>query len=266
MLTNLYTLSYVPSFAWMPSATSRNSVVTPTTPVVPQPHAKPLPRFGRDYDYYDKRVESARTFPSRLGYMAERFLATTMPHSSLTQIEDLTPKHLKLLNHEIKGVIFDLDDTLMPILSGQFPEPVIKTLHRLKRAGFKMGIVTNNMQPEYCRKARELLHKEGLDIPFIEDARKPDPSGFLAMRDHLGLKSSQVAVVGDGYLCDIRNANLQGMVSVQACWFSQRIGGATTCYTLDTLAAMLQTVRSYMSAKSEHIILDKHADEAQKAS
>ena len=220
------------------------------------------PRFqghSNQYDRYDRRIQSAPTFSGKLGAIADRFIATTVPDLTLTEVEDLTPKNLRRLG-DIQGVIFDLDDTLMPILSGKFPDSVLKTLKHLHKAGIKMGVVTNNMQPSYCRNARELLRAEDLDLPFIEDAQKPHPAGFIAMRDHLGLHSGQVAVVGDGYLCDIRNANLLGMKTVQATWFTPGNIAGTASYTVDTVVALAQTLRANLYPPSKPVIIDARYD------
>lgn len=212
-----------------------------------------LPQFGK-HDY-DHQIRVAPTLPEKLSLIAEQFIASTLPGTTIDSIEDLTPRRLRELG-EVKGVIFDLDDTLMPLLSGKFQQDILDQLVLFKKAGIKMGIVTNNIQPEYCRNARAQLRKAGLHIPFIEDAHKPDPRGFMAMRDHLKLSSSQIAVVGDGYLSDIRCANLLGMKSVQATWYARRICGPGVSVAQDTVTSMFHCVRNYLSSVQHAIILD----------
>jgi hypothetical protein len=118
----------------------------------------------------------------------------------------------------IKGIIFDLDDTLIPLLSGHLSSETIQSLKRLKKAGFQMGIVSNNIQPAYCEMVREKLTQAGLSMPFIEDARKPLSIGFEIMRQHFGLKPAQTVVIGDGLLSDIMGAKLLGMKAIRARW------------------------------------------------
>jgi HAD superfamily phosphatase (TIGR01668 family) len=204
-----------------------------------------LPQFGKtDYDH---QIRVAPTLPEKLSLIAEQFIASTLPCTTIDSIEDLTPRRLRELG-EIKGVIFDLDDTLMPLFSGKFPQAILDQLKLFKKAGIKMGIVTNNIQPEYCQNARDQLREAGFHIPFIEDAHKPDPQGFINMRDHWGLSSSQIAVVGDGYLSDIRCANLLGMKSAQATWFTRSVCGPTISIAQDTITSMFHCVRNHLSS------------------
>ena len=60
----------------------------------------------------------------------------------LTDLNDLSPK--LLIDRGIKGVIFDLDDTLIAEHTGKLSEKIVKILEECKDAGLKTGIVTNN--------------------------------------------------------------------------------------------------------------------------
>ena len=218
------------------------------------------PRFGMaplDTFTLSGLTSSGKALQTRVQQWARQFWASTLAHDTLRRIEELTPARLRDLG-DVHGVIFDLDDTLMPLLSGKFPSGMIESLHRIQRAGYKMGIVTNNIQPEYCRRARAQLAQAGLHLPFIQDARKPHPSGFEQMRERLGLSAAQIAVVGDGVLSDVRCANLLGMKSVRAMWFRQSTLGIAWSYLQDVLAMTFNGLRHIVSGQSKLAVIEPH--------
>ncbi len=218
------------------------------------------PRFGMaplDTLTLSSLTSSGKALQTRVQHWAQQFWASTLANDTLRCIEDLTPSRLRNLG-DVHGVIFDLDDTLMPLLSGKFPSGIIESLQRIQRAGFKMGIVTNNIQPEYCRRARVQLAQAGLYLPFIQDARKPHPSGFEQMRERFGLSLDQIAVVGDGVLSDVRCANLLGMKSVRAMWFRQSTIGIACSYLQDALAMTFNGFRHFVSGQNRLAVIEPY--------
>lgn len=151
--------------------------------------------------------------PRRRDSLRQQFRAKRV----LGEITHLSPELLTELG--VKGVIFDLDDTLMPERSGHLSEGIAETLTRLKTAGFKLGIVTNNFQSGYCKKARQRLHEAGLGLPMIEDAAKPHTASFCRMANVLGVSAGEMAVVGDGILTDVLGARRAGMTPIRVDWF-----------------------------------------------
>lgn len=136
----------------------------------------------------------------------------------LTDTSQLTPQQLRQMG--VKGVIFDLDDTLMPIGSGEFPPDAIDMLKRLQQSGIKVGIISNNPSDDYTSNAKAKLAEQGLDIPFIKSATKPAPDDFLAMADRLGLPPEEIAMVGDSRISDMIGGNLAGMKTIHAKWYN----------------------------------------------
>jgi uncharacterized protein len=137
---------------------------------------------------------------------------------ALDDIKKLTPEQLKQMG--VKGVIFDLDDTLMPIGTGEFPPDAIQTLKNLQQSGIKVGIISNNPSSDYTNNAKAKLAEQGLDIPFIKSATKPASDDFLAMADRLGLPPDQIAMVGDSRISDMIGGKLAGMKTVHAEWYN----------------------------------------------
>lgn len=137
----------------------------------------------------------------------------------ITDIDDLAPK--MLIERGIKGVIFDLDDTLIAEHTGKLSEQIVKTLEEYKEAGLKTGIITNNFSSKYCEKVRDLLAKHNLLIPMIENAFKPQTLCFEQMLDFFALPANQVAMVGDGIVTDTYGAKKAGLLSIRVKWFSR---------------------------------------------
>lgn len=185
--------------------------------------------------------------PFRLRFILTLMTRYMRPDATLYRISELTPKRLRTLG-DIKGVIFDLDDTLSRLFTGQLTEETIRSLHRLKIAGYQMGIVTNNIQPAYCERIRSRLAEAGLDMPFIEDARKPSAFGFETMRKHFNLRPSQMVVVGDGLISDIVGAKRLGYKAIRAHWHTKNYLLCREPFlTLwDSLAITLNAVRIWL--------------------
>ncbi len=140
------------------------------------------------------------------------------PEVILSRPEQLTPECLRRIG-DIRAVVFDLDDTLIARHSWGIRPELIAMLHRLQKAGFKLGIVTNNTHPSYCQRFRDQLEAEGLHLPFVENAIKPTSAGFKAICKHFGLKPHQVAAVGDNRFTDTLGARMAGLHPIMVQWY-----------------------------------------------
>ncbi len=151
--------------------------------------------------------------------LMKAFLKQFEPDLKLNNFEDLSPSLLK--KHGLKGIIFDLDDTLMPEHSGSFSQKVVAILKLLIDTGFKTGIITNNFSSKYCERVRQLLAKDGIVLPMIENAYKPQSLCFKQMLDFFELQPHEAAMVGDGILTDTYGAKKAGLVAIRVSWFSK---------------------------------------------
>ena len=114
----------------------------------------------------------------------------------------------ELLAAGIKGVITDLDNTLVETREPYADELVADWFRRLKSAGLKVVIVSNN---NYERVAK---FSGPLSIPFVHRARKPGGSGFRRSLRLLGLHAHETAVIGDQILTDVLGGNRLGMMTI----------------------------------------------------
>lgn len=149
-----------------------------------------------------------------------RWLQQFKPTLSLKKITDLTPEKIRKMG-PIKAVLFDLDDTLIPLLSGKLEPDTVNCLKQLKNKGFQVGIVSNNLSKSYCVKTlNQLTEQTGFNIPFVRNANKPGKEGYQAMLKRLDLKADEAVMVGDSLLGDVLGANRMGMKSVRAKWYT----------------------------------------------
>ena len=108
----------------------------------------------------------------------------------------------------IKGLIVDLDSTLMAPKSGVITKETEAWLDAA-RLRFKIIVLSNNKRKDYLSNASDVLKMQ-----VIGHAAKPWKAGFRQALDALGLPPEEVAVVGDRPLTDIWGGELSDMKTV----------------------------------------------------
>ena len=113
-----------------------------------------------------------------------------------------------LQEHNIKGIILDVDNTLIDYYS-KFEDGTIEWVDELKKVGIKFCIVSNSNKLDKVRYVAEQL-----DIPFFHFAKKPFKSGFLKAKKKMGLEAENIAAIGDQIMTDVRGSNRCKMFSI----------------------------------------------------
>lgn len=101
----------------------------------------------------------------------------------------------------IKGLILDLDNTIMRPKSGYFCDEIQAWLAKAKELGLKIIIVTNNKNEIYLRSIEPLLKQ--YELPMIIKAEKPRRKNLKIAIEFLGFEPHEVCVVGDRVLTDV---------------------------------------------------------------
>jgi len=114
----------------------------------------------------------------------------------------------ELQQQGIKGIIFDLDNTIIPWDSPHMSPDIVQWLHALLALGFKICLVSNNMGK------RVQTIAELFDIPFVSRAYKPAKTGFRQALAAMELTKNQVAVVGDQLFTDVLGGNRLGLYTI----------------------------------------------------
>jgi len=128
------------------------------------------------------------------------------PKIYVPSITDIQVEWLKELG--IKGVLFDLDNTIIRRDSYQFPPEVTSYICELRRHGLKVGIISNN------RRKRVAAIAGLLEIPAIHRAVKPFVKSFRRAMKMLGTSAEETALVGDQIFTDILGGNLAGLHTI----------------------------------------------------
>jgi hypothetical protein len=134
--------------------------------------------------------------------MFERLL----PDQIVDSIYDIDLHALKKRN--IQGIITDLDNTLVSAKTALATPELTDWLDKVRHAGFRVVIVSNNNESRVSRFA------EPLHIPFVHAARKPARKAFRNALLRLGLAPGQVVVVGDQLMTDILGGRRMGMHTI----------------------------------------------------
>lgn len=113
-----------------------------------------------------------------------------------------------LQNQGIKGIIFDLDNTIIPWDQPEMSPEIIQWLQGILAQGFKLCLVSNNMD----KRVRTIA--DIFDIPFVARAYKPAKSGFRRAIATMELTPVQVAVVGDQLFTDVLGGNRLGLCTI----------------------------------------------------
>ena len=109
----------------------------------------------------------------------------------------------------IKGILIDLDNTLIPYGGKQVPEKIKEVIDRIQKDGFRVCIISN------ATKRHVKTRISSLNIPFIYNARKPFKGGFIqAQKEIFHLPSPQIAIIGDQIFTDILGGNLMGFYTI----------------------------------------------------
>ena len=125
------------------------------------------------------------------------------PELKVSRVTELSPKRLKELG--VRGLLLDLDNTLMPPNS-ETPAPGVEEwLAELKAAGVPVMLVANAKPARLKRAARRL------GLPAVGPVGKPLPFGFLYGLWRLGLGRDEVLAVGDQVFTDLLAARLAGV-------------------------------------------------------
>ena len=117
------------------------------------------------------------------------------PHKVAENVFELDEKFY--ISNNIKGVIFDIDNTLVTSDTVTPPKEILEYFAFLENSGIKIAIVSNNYKERvegFCK-----------DLPYIYVARawKPFKKNLRMVQKEFGLKPEEICLVGDQIFTDI---------------------------------------------------------------
>lgn len=114
----------------------------------------------------------------------------------------------KLANSGFKGIITDLDNTLV---GWDVKTPTKEIQEWFKKAndlGLTITIVSNNSEKRVSSFSKDL------DVDFIFKARKPMGRAFKKAIQHMNIKPEETVVIGDQMLTDVLGGNNNGLYTI----------------------------------------------------
>lgn len=128
------------------------------------------------------------------------------PNYLINSVFDIDEKFLD--DNRIKGIIFDIDNTLVGFTVAEPTDEICDLISRLQSGGYKISIASNNNRQRVTRFC------EKLNVEYIYRACKPLPFALLKLTKIMGLRCREVMLVGDQVYTDTLGANILGMTSV----------------------------------------------------
>lgn len=128
------------------------------------------------------------------------------PDVLVETVADVTPDLLQELG--VRGVLVDLDDTLIASNSEELSASAEAWLQRLLTAGLKVAILSNGERTRVQRLA------ERFGLPAFALVGKPFWFAFRRGLRALGTPANATAMVGDQLFTDVLGANCAGLTSI----------------------------------------------------
>ncbi len=125
------------------------------------------------------------------------------PDKKFKIIADIDLEFLK--NEGIKGIIMDLDDTLLPSDKKLNREAIDNWLIKARNE-FSLYVVSNNSRPNYVK-----AFCDKFDIPFIARATKPRSKFLIKAIHQMNLNKKDVIIIGDRLTTDILAGKILGI-------------------------------------------------------
>ena len=152
---------------------------------------------------------------------------------------NLTPEILQ--QYHLKGLVLDVDDTLVPIKSTQASETLLLWVEQIRQVA-ALWLVSNNLS-----ESRISNIAKAVNVPYLLGAGKPSRRKLRQAVTGMNLPVEQVAMVGDRLFTDVLAGNRLGMFTILVepmvdpaaaarkypirnfeVWFSQTLGVSLT--------------------------------------
>ncbi len=113
----------------------------------------------------------------------------------------------KLYGQGIRGVIFDIDNTLVPH-GAPADERAIRFFEMLRSIGMDYCLISNNQLP------RVKPFADAVRAKFVEDAHKPSKKNYLKAMELMHVDLDSCLFVGDQIFTDVYGARRCGMRTI----------------------------------------------------
>ena len=133
-------------------------------------------------------------------------LKLLVPRLAVNTIHDI--EFSKLRQAGIRGIVLDLDNTIIPWNSAEICPKIVFLIKNLTDQGFKVCLLSNNGNNRVGKIANIC------GTPYVARALKPSQTGFRQAIATMGLTPAEVAVVGDQLFTDVLGGNRLGLYTI----------------------------------------------------
>ncbi|WP_058485243.1 YqeG family HAD IIIA-type phosphatase [Defluviitalea phaphyphila] len=141
-------------------------------------------------------------------------LRRLFPTDYIDSVFDLDIKDLK--EKKIKGLIFDIDNTLAPFDIEYPNKKLINFFKKLKEEGFKICLMSNNTEE------RVIKFNEKLKVYTIHKAAKPRRRSFKKAMQLMNTNKDSTVIIGDQIFTDVWGGNRVGIMTILVVPISER--------------------------------------------
>lgn len=113
----------------------------------------------------------------------------------------------KLYEKGYRGVIFDIDNTLVPH-GAPADERAVRLFKHLKELGFACCLISNNQEP------RVKMFNEKIQTDYVYNAHKPSTKNYRKAMEIMGTDPNTTVFVGDQLFTDVWGAKRSGIASI----------------------------------------------------
>ena len=113
----------------------------------------------------------------------------------------------KLYKEGYRGVIFDIDNTLVPH-GAPADERAKKLFARLEKLGFQSCLLSNNQEP------RVKMFNQDIQTNYIYNAHKPSTKNYVKAMEKMGTDKENTLFVGDQLFTDVWGAKRAGIRNI----------------------------------------------------
>lgn len=129
-----------------------------------------------------------------------------MPNAYVQSVFDIDIE--KLASMGVKGIITDLDNTLVGWDVKEPTERIKEWFSKARELGITITIVSNNNEERVSSFSKDL------EVDFIFKARKPMGKAFIKAIKQMNIQAKETVVIGDQMLTDVFGGNRNGLYTI----------------------------------------------------
>ena len=133
-------------------------------------------------------------------------MVSTMPKYRYKSVLDISVDDLNKMG--AKAVALDIDNTICNDGKTKCIAGLELWLEKVQNSGIKVMIISNAMP------RRPKIVSKALGLPFIANAKKPKSHTLIQGAEMMGVKTSELAMVGDQIFADVMAANNCGAIAI----------------------------------------------------